>query len=53
MSERDDDTLTLVLTLEEREWIMRVLTDEIEHRAADRATFNALVQLRAKIGGHL
>ena len=51
MSERDDDTLTLVLTLEEREWIMRVLTDEIEHRAADRATFNALVQLRAKMGG--
>jgi hypothetical protein len=54
----DEEDLTLTLTMADRQLLVRVLTSAMERgwsmTGADaRETFNAMVQLRAIISGHI
>jgi hypothetical protein len=50
---RAEEPMSITLTYEERETLVCLLTFNIEHMPLDRESFNRLVELRARIGGHL
>lgn len=43
----------MTLTFDERQLLVDVLSDAIDHHATSRERFNAMVQLRARINGSL